>query len=222
MASAKRRSSEKAAIDRRCVDVSTHTARLTSTTSGVGASSLVDLKAQYYKTQEEVCTSTPHKGRHLPQARQAREAGINPAERRRKPSDALGDSNTGVGERDRKDRLHVKVRRLRACTCAHAAHRPLANKPPRATPHSSARPRCMTGWLRVATTATTTRDTTSTFSTRRRTEVPQRPSQSTTRAPGCHSSLGEGLARHQTPWGRRRVLRPVREVHVWSYIGSNW
>lgn len=81
---------------------------------GVGASSLVDLKAQYYKTQEEVgayCKLDDGGTTRLfvHQARQARDAGVNPAERRRKASDGLGNSNTGVGERDRKDRLHVKV-----------------------------------------------------------------------------------------------------------------
>lgn len=80
----------------------------------MGASSLVDLKAQYYKTQEEVCHATLMQTttHDFSQARQARDAGINPAERRRKQSDGRGDSNTGVGERDRKDRLHVQVRCL--------------------------------------------------------------------------------------------------------------
>lgn len=58
-----------------------------------------------------VCAAlAPHTLHHRTlQARHARDAGITPAARRKKMDDPLGERNSGVGERDRKDRLHIKV-----------------------------------------------------------------------------------------------------------------
>ena len=64
--------------------------------SGVGAGTLVDLKAQFYQGQE--------------QARQEKESGELRKGRKRKNEDdgIFGWTNRGVLERDRKDRLHLK------------------------------------------------------------------------------------------------------------------
>lgn len=218
MACTKRRSSEKAAIDRRCVEMvctiahtnASNTRRGGQQLGGPQGSVLQDAGGGTGHTFPPFGLSPPP-----PQARQAREAGINPAQRRRKPSDALGDGNTGVGERDRKDRLHVKVchPQLPGQRSTHntTPNSHPVNAPPRATPPSSARLPCTTAWQPATTTATTRGGTTSTFSTRRRRDKgTQHPRQSTTRAPGCHSALGEVAGRHQTPWAKRRTQPLVR------------
>ena len=66
------------------------------TTLGVGAGTLVDLKAQYYLGQE--------------QARHEKESGqSSKGRKRKKDEDGFGGtSNKGVLERDKKDRLHLK------------------------------------------------------------------------------------------------------------------
>ncbi|KAL5228924.1 hypothetical protein ABZP36_017189 [Zizania latifolia] len=69
---------------------------------GVGAASILDLKAQLYRTQEEARKPTAHDA--------AAAAGeFRRSKKRAAPSDPLGAKNTGVDARAHKDKLELKA-----------------------------------------------------------------------------------------------------------------
>lgn len=67
---------------------------------GVGAASILDLKAQLYRTQEEARNST---------AADAASSEFRRAKKRSGPADPLGTKNSGVDARAHKDKLELKA-----------------------------------------------------------------------------------------------------------------
>uniref|UniRef100_A0A0A9BLT6 Uncharacterized protein n=1 Tax=Arundo donax TaxID=35708 RepID=A0A0A9BLT6_ARUDO len=70
---------------------------------GVGAASILDLKAQLYRTQEEARNPT------APDAAAAVSGEFRRAKRRSAPTDPLGAKNSGVDARAHKDKLELKA-----------------------------------------------------------------------------------------------------------------
>ncbi|KAL5219895.1 hypothetical protein ABZP36_024608 [Zizania latifolia] len=68
---------------------------------GVGAASILDLKAQLYRTQEEARKPTAHDS--------AASGEFHRAKKRAAPSDPLGAKNSGVDARAHKDKLELKA-----------------------------------------------------------------------------------------------------------------